>query len=608
MTEEVYVDNILMDLDNSVNISLSLKSNIFSDISKITSNNSYTIKLPKTYNNRKAFGFADMPSNASDLFRKTRRVRYLRNGIEIIKDGEAHLLGCNDKIEIALTWGYPAVFSSWLKDGKKLQDLQFPNEAIQWGDGSYKDSDIYRPYFFSQMSTNNHNDNTPHYAHIHPVVTADAIICWIFENLGIPFLFSNSVKQKLKKIVIPLLTANATIINERESESRYAIVSSPDGNVLGYATESMNLHYVILRYDSMGTGAVHTVGFVMRGKVTYSLRINTNTPIVFVLRNTVTKIDKDVHKPNHSYVAGNFPYQYNMTSYFEINPETDEMLIIKCETGANLKFDLSQGAYHRVWFRVLPEQLSSHDTNRAAYSFPIVANLPDMTQLDFIKAICAILGLYVFTEGDTLRFVEVDVLYSNMIKAVNWSDRMVGNAHYPNETKFALNGFAQKNIFAYKEDKEANINANGILRIDNDGIESNKTIITLPFSPCADVKNNSDTFAHINLYVKDYEKEDSYFELQKTPPRILQEISIGGKSACIFSPLNFQKLLSENYFSYKKIIDNQRVITLNVRLSDIDLKKIDFAVPVYLEQYGGYFAIVEIKTGKGDAKVELIKI
>lgn len=605
--EEIYIDNILMDLDDSVNISLCLKSNIFSDISKITSNNSYTIKLPKTYNNRKAFGFADMPSNASDLFRKTRRVRYLRNGIEIIKDGEANLLGCNDKIEIALTWGYPAVFSSWLKDGKKLQDLPFPNEAIQWGGGDYKDSNVYKPYFFSRMSTNNGRDNTPHYAHTHPVITADTIISWVSETLGIPFLFSTSIKSSMKLLVVPLLTANATRINEVESDSRYDVISSPDSNVLGYVTESENLHYVRTWSNSMGTGATHTVGFMMDGKISYSLRINTNTPVFFVLRNTVTNIDEDVHKPNYSYTSGRFPYQYNTTSYFEINRKKDQVLMIKCE-GTNLEFDLSQGAYHRVWFRVLPQQLSAHDTNRAAYSFPIVANLPDMTQLDFIKAICAILGLYVFTEGDTLRFVEVDVLYSNMIKAVNWSDRMVGNAHYPNETKFALNGFAQKNIFAYKEDKEPNINANGILRIDNDGIESNKTIITLPFSPCADVKNNSDTFAHIDLYVKDYEKEDSYFELQKTSPRILQEISIRGKSACIFSPLNFQRLLSENYFSYKKIIDNQRVITLNVRLSDIDLKKIDFAVPVYFEQYGGYFAIVEIKTGKGDAKVELIKL
>lgn len=622
MTEEIYIDDVPMELDSNVNISLSFKSNIFSDISKITSNNSYTIKLPKTYNNRKAFGFADMPSNASDVFRKTRRARCLRNGIELIKEAEAHLLGCNGKIEIALTWGYPERFSEWLKKGEKLQDLSlFSNEAIQWGNGMFKDFNTYAPYFFSQMITSKNGNlyDAPYYSRTHPVVSVYAVISWISETVGVNFLFSELVVSKMKKLIIPLITANASLINERESDSRFTIIGSPDGKILSYIAGAMNLQYVILRYMRIATIS-HTIGFVMRGKVTYSLKIQTNAPIVFTMRNEKTGEDKIIHKPKYNLATGSYPYQYNETSFFDASPNADEMIIIKCETAVSLRFDLSQGPNNRVWFRIMPKQLTAHSVNGAingAYSFPIVPNLPDITQVDFIKAICAMLGLYIVTDGGVLRFIEVDVLYRNKLSAIDWSNRIDGYLGCPDETKFALNGFGQRNRFDYKEDADVAVRSDGAIDIDNKSIEVEKSIITLPFSATDDHVFEGVTFAKFDLYVREAEDdtatggastEKTSFDLKKVSPRILQEVNVGGKSAAVFHPLKFQTLLNENYASYKKIIGNQRVITVNVRLSDIDLQKIDFSIPIYIEQYGGYFAIVEIKTGKGSAKVELIKM
>lgn len=52
MTEQLlFVDNKAMDINESTNITLNFRSNIFSDVSKITSNNTYSIKLPLTVNN-----------------------------------------------------------------------------------------------------------------------------------------------------------------------------------------------------------------------------------------------------------------------------------------------------------------------------------------------------------------------------------------------------------------------------------------------------------------------------------------------------------------------------------------------------------------------------
>ena len=47
----LFIDGELVDLDDSTKITLNYKSNLFTDLSKIVSNNSYTIKLPKTVRN-----------------------------------------------------------------------------------------------------------------------------------------------------------------------------------------------------------------------------------------------------------------------------------------------------------------------------------------------------------------------------------------------------------------------------------------------------------------------------------------------------------------------------------------------------------------------------
>ena len=49
----LFIDGKLVDLDDNTKITLNFKSNIFTDLSKIVSNNSYTIKLPKTIRNQR---------------------------------------------------------------------------------------------------------------------------------------------------------------------------------------------------------------------------------------------------------------------------------------------------------------------------------------------------------------------------------------------------------------------------------------------------------------------------------------------------------------------------------------------------------------------------
>ena len=49
--QRLYIDGVLMDLSESTDVVLDIKSNLFRDVTKMTSNYTYTILLPRTVHN-----------------------------------------------------------------------------------------------------------------------------------------------------------------------------------------------------------------------------------------------------------------------------------------------------------------------------------------------------------------------------------------------------------------------------------------------------------------------------------------------------------------------------------------------------------------------------
>ena len=126
MTEQLlFIDNKAMDINESTNITLNFRSNIFSDVSKITSNNTYSIKLPLTINNCHVINYAHLPSHSAQYARINHKGRYLRNGIEIIPDASVILIEISETIDIAMTWGNVSKFAEIVNDNKTLQDLSY---------------------------------------------------------------------------------------------------------------------------------------------------------------------------------------------------------------------------------------------------------------------------------------------------------------------------------------------------------------------------------------------------------------------------------------------------------------------------------------------------
>ena len=63
--QQLYIDGVLMDLPESTDVVLDIKSNLFRDVTKMTSNYTYTIQLPRTVHNLSVLQQADRPKSGS---------------------------------------------------------------------------------------------------------------------------------------------------------------------------------------------------------------------------------------------------------------------------------------------------------------------------------------------------------------------------------------------------------------------------------------------------------------------------------------------------------------------------------------------------------------
>lgn len=104
-----------------------------------------------------------------------------------------------------------------------------------------------------------------------------------------------------------------------------------------------------------------------------------------------------------------------------------------------------------------------------------------MTQIDFIKAVSAICGCFAIPLSTGIKFVTIDDIISNKRKALDWTKRVVASfqMNRPKLMSFSMDGFAQKNIYKWKDDEDCKYD--GIIYVNDDTIDKETEALTLPF-------------------------------------------------------------------------------------------------------------------------------
>ncbi|WP_455996369.1 hypothetical protein [Phocaeicola barnesiae] len=602
MRYELYIDGKKVDVGSDTSFTLNYKSNLLTDLSKIVSNNSYTVKLPKTANNLRIIEASMIPSCFTMFPYRSHSARLLKDGIEIITDAMAVLMSVGESIEIALTWGNVKSFSDIIDEGKSLRELSSLGYTLWWNTISPGMKFPKIDYGYNSTEEN---------VWYHPVVTVSELMNHIASDYGLVFEFEYYMISRMGSLVIPLLEKNCS---PEESEACSVVLTPKDmgpeysdlensKRILFYRNTVSNYFFSTL--GGTGTGGEYNYGLVNNF-------VNAKYTVTWELECTISGTIPE----NLSLIVVNGSVELLSTSTTSINGST-VLFLMDGTTDLIGKFGNVDGTIEFVIsglteensvtglsgdVKIVPEtEVSAHVEEGYDNRYYYTPNLPDIKVLDFMKSVLSMLGMFAVPVSDNkIKFVSFDTLIANKSIANDWSDKVLLSSgfHTPEEITYTLDNFARKNWFRYKEDDTVQGNYDNMITVDNETLESELEIIELPFAA-------SDTNGLVTIPLYSYDS-DGKLVMNSVEPRILYRTGVDSVS---FKDISWDNLLSKYYSSYQDIVRNPKVIVETVRLNAVELKLLDLTIPVYLSQYGSYFAVISVKTMDYDwCEVKLLKI
>lgn len=578
----LFIDGELVDLDDNTKVTLNYKSNLFTDLSKIVSNNSYTIKLPKTIRNQRIIKHTDLPACNTDYPRKFHSARYFRNGVEIIPNGKAVILSISEAIEIALTWGNFISLSSLIEEGKTLNELTSSGDYVQWEPNlAISDYENSSGIIISKINFGFKTEETS--VTYHPSVRASWLLECIQKEYGLRFNWPEEKKDIISKLIVPCLFRNGGYANQKERCCKVTIAGSQDSLLFWNTVETGSRFNETFKYN-FATGSsilVRSIKVIANGTMVITPNFKSKNDNLVILYGE-SWIDENYQYLPYTIIDDEYPYHYNIP--YEINIQEGYFFTIGIRQGwANV----NRLENNSVVFAMKPKEVQTGD------KFPIMENLPKIKIMDFIKSICFMYGLFAIpSEGNNqLSFISVDEIKSNMLKAKDWTKRVVAKSidNKPNGISYVLNDFARNNRMKWKADETVVGKYDGVIIVEDETLSYEKDIVTMPFAA-------SDTRGGIGSVPIYSYNASGELEYKTVESRILLEQNDNGKSKGVFTALDWATLINQNYQTYLALIGKPVIITENIEISDIDLKVLDMTVPIYLGQYGRYYALISVKS------------
>lgn len=592
MKEELYIKGESVDLGDS-EITLNFKSNLLGDISKITASNSYTITLPRTNKNIRLLDFPDVAGHESYMMRDYFNAEYYRNGVKLF-DAKAVLISCSeDGFDVSLTWGMSEKFIQLMNDDKSIQE--FADMALPWNSSTTYDNGLVDGQLSHGYIRHNAGidvDSNRDKIFIHPSVNCMRLLEEIASYYGLTMDWG-SYKQYIELLYLPLISQKAS--------SKYNFF---EANITG--TLDSDIKYVkftqINRVDGINISNTETYGDVVRIYET-SLDWELDILIYTNKHNTLNVVELAFYS-NTQYIKSLqiSSNDIGLCAYkgvipFDITEYSNITIRIRINKGALLGIIKS-------YIKIFSEDVQSVSYNQY---YPIGSNLPDISVFDFIKQICWLFGLFAIKSDTGVSFISVNKIIDNRDKAVDWSKKLVPTGWTAKETSYTFGDFAQKNYFRYEENENAK-SADGYMVVQNKTLDYEKDLVKLPYTAGGD---NGDMRAV--PYFK-WSDDGTTVELEDCGDRIMQLVisfdSQGKEDARLdFSDLKFQNRVSRfGLSSYQDLIKSPFVIKDTFRLTEIDLKNLDYTIPVYIERYAAFFAIISIKSQGDYSECELLKL
>lgn len=609
MREELYINGERVDV-SSGGVTFTMKSNLFGEVGKITAGNSQTVKLPRTVKNMRILDLPEVAGRTGGKIRKRLPAMLLRSGIPIIRDGEAVIINVTeDSYELGLTFGVVS-FLSAVKDGGSLNEMTDNGEYLPWDKDSlstypatYIDGlgeRVYRPYGYASYQCGIEDTAI---INVHPMVSVEWLMKQIEGTYGFTMQFgqlteiegelTDLTREEFKNMFIMLAgkknskTAIDSFIGEYQGDSCYAV--NDGGEASRIALDAVTPNYGTrmwanyVRFEQSvsyweASAVVNMEETLSDATLYLCLNLNTNASPVYNQSKIVASAKQDAY----------MSFNISVVSYIDLQPG-DRLSLVLVGSGLSGKKMLAgmQLKCRYVW----EDGVEPDDVSYPAGSYPIIPNLPSMKITDFIRMVGLLVGKFPIVQPDdpqVLLFVGVDDLRANKSKAVNWSEKW---NREPKEVSYTYLE-AQKNTIDYKNDDDVFVSTRGSIIVNDDTLEKEDELAEIPLSGSNDI-------------IPQYAIVDGELEEGDVSDRLLV---VNDENEATFAGLSMANRISNWYGGYQDVMNEPVIIKGVFRLTEIDIMTLDYTKPVYLEQMGRYYGIVQVQY-KGDmSEVELIQL
>lgn len=627
---ELRVMGEVVDLAPDTKITLNFKSNAFGDISKITASNSLTISLPKTPTNERIFG---VPAQTKAAFQKWQAELYV-NGVRVVDVAYLQLLSVGETYETALYWGVVTALESLKASDKSIADvgevlstqyggsLWWTNWEGNFGTDDAGNESYYLLNAVYNPGIDNIMDNTKvrEQAALLPSVRCD----WIWNNIvqdnGLA-IERNGHLTEMSGWALPFTTHTAPSADayrvdftniDTESERHFStyygsatardIVNPPQSAFYEWVTTEVPI-YVLFRKRNMTATILRSKS---AGRVRYAFRVDA-TPSGSPYADTVIL----EHRNASGEYINKATAHLTQEVVLDVQMQEGEYIVAYVEWQRERK--QSSVWIHYLWANVSTEYGETNAKQAMGGIIRTRENLPTIKQIDFIKAMCVLDGVWATLIDGKIHLVSLNDYYREDITTLDWSHKLIGTGDGDAENNiYTLGDYAQRNWLRYKADDTVEVDASGALIVENTTLDAQKDMYTLPFA-ASDEKDEVAVIRHLKW--KGDNSDSGEVEDAKVEPRVVylsQYYTPGGelKASLRFDGvgLNFAWIVNWAYEGWQRIMRRPLVIEERMHLTEIDIATLDYRKPIYLQKYGARFIVDKVQWSEEESKVTLVKL
>lgn len=602
ITQELIINGCPVDLLPGTDLTLEYVSGLFQDFGKVNLSRSYTVKLPKTRLNTEALDSPGIPGYESALSRRYFEARYYRNGVDLLGEARAYIIRTTEEAyEIGLLWNTSDALVALAEGGKKLGDLEdlpllSPWKGASLATASTTDDVFFASYFSGAPTSGEYGvDAAPH-----PCITMAGLVRRILEQADVNYTISADLEAELESTAL-------LVAPSHKPNRQMDIASGSSANELTWYPVGKGQRWFFANFQQ-GWDAPWSDGFTFRRGSSDKVRI--------ILNLTIEGQDPDIYlsvehlgspiilRPTRPAPGVYLIDEVVDLGDIDVSGETTgyAVNIHGLEAGADYTFGMHLPIPMFSASRVRDE-ISIANDNR----FPVAENLPDLSQMDFLKACFALYGIApTITRDGVLALQRYDQALS-LDDAQDWTRKQDIKASISHDN--TLDGLAQQSRIVWEEDTDLPFDPTIILTTEDTTIAKTAELAKLPFAASA-----GSSAQHYKV-TGTFNDETQGWEYTAEDIDIKTRIFAWSINDQGHRQLDFPASLwgegsrAAHYAGYQEAVRKPSVLETVVRLSELDLAELDLSRPVYLGALGHYYSIISVQTSATDAcKVKLIKI